>query len=248
MFGSSSVGRGGGAERRLFHLIKAVGAAGFQSRLITPADGIVPARIASEGVPCEVEYWSTMPPQLRTREGALPRRIGSIVANSHRAGLAGLRLGREARRKRVDLIHCNNLMPNMLGAIAGIVGNVPVIWHARDIHTRLPRRFADRLLASVPSVRPIVCVSQATARPDPHPAPPQGKVERWHQTLKNRLLLGNYYLPGDLEAKIENFIANYNHRRYHESLSNLTPADVYFGRGHLRRGNGPPDRFLILLT
>lgn len=164
VFVSSSVGRGGGAERSLFHLIKAVGAAGFQSRLITPADGIVPARLASEGIPCEVEYWSTMPPQLRTREGALPRRIGSIVANSHRAGLAGLRLGREARRKRVDLIHCNNLMPNMLGAIAGIVGNVPVIWHARDIHTRLPRRFADRLLASHPSVRRIVCVSQATAR------------------------------------------------------------------------------------
>ena len=27
----------------------------------------------------------------------------------------------------------------------------------------------------------------------------QGKIERWHQTLKNRILFGNYYLPGDLE-------------------------------------------------
>jgi len=76
----------------------------------------------------------------------------------------------------------------------------------------------------------------------------QGKIERWHQTLKNRILLENYYLPGDLDAQIDAFIAHYNHRRYHESLSNLTPADVYFGRGHLRRGNGPPDRFLTLLT
>lgn len=59
----------------------------------------------------------------------------------------------------------------------------------------------------------------------------QGKIERWHQTLKNRILLENYYLPGDLEAQIENFIGHYNHRRYHESLKNLTPADVYFGRG-----------------
>ena len=59
----------------------------------------------------------------------------------------------------------------------------------------------------------------------------QGKIERWHQTLKNRILLENYYLPGDLEAQIEAFIAHYNHRRYHESLGNLTPADVYFGRG-----------------
>jgi putative transposase len=59
----------------------------------------------------------------------------------------------------------------------------------------------------------------------------QGKIERWHQTLKNRILLENYYLPGALEAQVEAFIAHYNHHRYHESLSNLTPADVYFGRG-----------------
>jgi len=59
----------------------------------------------------------------------------------------------------------------------------------------------------------------------------QGKIERWHQTLKNRILLDNYYLPGALEAGIGSFVADYNHLRYHESLGNLTPADVYFGRG-----------------
>ena len=59
----------------------------------------------------------------------------------------------------------------------------------------------------------------------------QGKIERWHQTLKNRILLENYFLPGDLEAQIAAFVERYNHRRYHESLDNLTPADVYFGRG-----------------
>jgi putative transposase len=58
----------------------------------------------------------------------------------------------------------------------------------------------------------------------------QGKIERWHQTLKNRILLENYYLPGDLEAQIACFVEHYNHRCYHESLQNLTPADVYFGR------------------
>ncbi len=59
----------------------------------------------------------------------------------------------------------------------------------------------------------------------------QGKIERWHQTLKNRILLENYYLPGDLQQQIDAFVDHYNHRRYHESLQNLTPADVYFGRG-----------------
>jgi putative transposase len=58
----------------------------------------------------------------------------------------------------------------------------------------------------------------------------QGKIERWHQTLKNRILLENYFLPGHLEREIEDFVHHYNNCRYHESLGNLTPADVYFGR------------------
>ncbi|MFB0614203.1 IS3 family transposase [Aurantiacibacter poecillastricola] len=58
----------------------------------------------------------------------------------------------------------------------------------------------------------------------------QGKIERWHQTLKNRVLLENYFLPGDLETQIEAFVEHYNHQRYHESLDNVTPADAYFGR------------------
>jgi putative transposase len=58
----------------------------------------------------------------------------------------------------------------------------------------------------------------------------QGKIERWHQTMKNRVLLENYYLPGDLEMQIGAFVDYYNHQRYHESLNNVTPADVYFGR------------------
>jgi transposase InsO family protein len=36
----------------------------------------------------------------------------------------------------------------------------------------------------------------------------QGKIERWHQTLKNRILLENYFLPGDLEAQIAAFVEN----------------------------------------
>ena len=71
----------------------------------------------------------------------------------------------------------------------------------------------------------------AHVRGAPNHPQTQGKIERWHQTLKNRILLENYYLPGDLEAHIGSFVDYYNHRRYHESLKNLTPADVYFGRG-----------------
>lgn len=59
----------------------------------------------------------------------------------------------------------------------------------------------------------------------------QGKIERWHQTLKNRILLENYFMEGELETAIAAFIDHYNNHRYHESIGNLTPADVYFGRG-----------------
>ena len=68
----------------------------------------------------------------------------------------------------------------------------------------------------------------------------QGKIERYHRSLKNQILLENYYLPGQLEARLGEFVDYYNTRRYHESLNNLTPAHVYFGRGQtilMRREN-----------
>ena len=68
-------------------------------------------------------------------------------------------------------------------------------------------------------------------REAPYHPQTQGKIERWHQTLKNRILLENYFFPADLEAQIKAFVDHYNHQRYHESIQNLTPADVYFGRG-----------------
>ena len=43
----------------------------------------------------------------------------------------------------------------------------------------------------------------------------QGKTERWHQMLENRILLGHYYLPGDLKGHINSLVEHYNHRRYH---------------------------------
>jgi transposase InsO family protein len=58
----------------------------------------------------------------------------------------------------------------------------------------------------------------------------QGKIERWHRSMKNQVLLENYYLPGELEARIARFVDHYNTERYHESLDNLTPEAVYFGK------------------
>ena len=60
----------------------------------------------------------------------------------------------------------------------------------------------------------------------------QGKIERYHRTMKNVVKLRNYYLPEQLEREISLFVDYYNNKRVHESLGNVTPADVYFGRHH----------------
>jgi transposase InsO family protein len=72
-------------------------------------------------------------------------------------------------------------------------------------------------------------MEQVHGRPN-HPQT-QGKIERYHRTMKNVVKLDNYYTPEELENALEKFVHTYNNERYHESLQNLTPADVYYGRG-----------------
>jgi transposase InsO family protein len=91
-----------------------------------------------------------------------------------------------------------------------LISNRIVTFHGDYIYSRLPRKLHVRGALLHPQT--------------------QGKIERWHQTLKNRILLENHFLPGDLEARIEAFVEHYSHRRYHESLNNVTPADAYFGK------------------
>ena len=70
----------------------------------------------------------------------------------------------------------------------------------------------------------------AHTRGAPYHPQTQGKIERYHRTMKNVVKLQHYYFPWELEAALRDFVAYYNNERYHESLDNVTPADVYFGR------------------
>ena len=58
----------------------------------------------------------------------------------------------------------------------------------------------------------------------------QGKIERWHRSMKNVIKLQNYYAPSELEKAIAEWVEYYNNQRYHEALQNVTPADVYLGK------------------
>ena len=57
-----------------------------------------------------------------------------------------------------------------------------------------------------------------------------GKLERFHETLKARLNLLVFRSPAALRAAMGEFIEFYNHRRYHEGIGNVTPVDVYSRR------------------
>jgi putative transposase len=57
-----------------------------------------------------------------------------------------------------------------------------------------------------------------------------GKLERFHETLKARLNLLVFTSPEALGAAMAEFIDFYKYQRYHQGIGNVTPADVYFGR------------------
>ena len=43
--------------------------------------------------------------------------------------------------------------------------------------------------------------------------------------------LAYYFCPSELEKAVVQWVKYYNERRFHESLDNLTPRDVYLGQG-----------------
>ena len=70
----------------------------------------------------------------------------------------------------------------------------------------------------------------AHTRGAPYHPMTQGKIERYHRSMKNVVKLEKYYSPWELERAIARFVDDYNHRRLHEALDNVTPADAYEGR------------------
>lgn len=70
----------------------------------------------------------------------------------------------------------------------------------------------------------------AHVRGRPYHPQTQGKIERYHRTMKNVVTLETHFFPWEMELKIGTFVDYYCNERVHESLDNLTPADVYHGR------------------
>jgi len=101
------------------------------------------------------------------------------------------------------------------------------------IDSTLPKLLSDNgscyISSELSEYLAYVGIKHVRGRPG-HPQT-QGKIERYHRSMKNVVKLENYYYPEDLKLKLKQFVDYYNNNRYHESLENLTPADVYYNRG-----------------
>jgi transposase InsO family protein len=84
----------------------------------------------------------------------------------------------------------------------------------------LSRQFNDYL--RVIGIRHIVA--------SPYHPQTNGKIERYHRTIKGELSLVPHEMPSALKEAIRAFVEYYNYQRYHEGLGNVTPYDVYTGK------------------
>ena len=104
-----------------------------------------------------------------------------------------------------------------------------------DLSVRQPRRNRSTFYAGPCYVSAELATSLEThqlthTRGAPYHPMTQGKIERYHRSIKNIVKLEQYYSPWELERAVARFVEYYNHRRLHEALENVTPADVYEGR------------------
>ena len=104
------------------------------------------------------------------------------------------------------------------------IKRVPVKLRARKVTDNGPSYIAGAFeeYLRMHKMRHICCSPQ-------HPQT-NGKLERFHETLKGRMNLLVWASPEELRAAIAEFIEFYNQRRYHEGIGNVAPADVYYGR------------------
>jgi len=122
-------------------------------------------------------------------------------------------------------MHATDVMETLdLARAAAGVDRVPVVHRPRLLSDNGPCYISGELATYLETN------GFAHTRGTPYHPMTQGKIERYHRSLKNVIKLDHYYSPWELERALARFVEDYNHRRYHESLQNVTPADMYFGR------------------
>ena len=162
----SSCIRGGGAGWSLYYLLKHLDRDRVDPLAVLPAFGIYEDRLAELGV--EAVFPPRFPERIVSQRYESNTSITGALSTARNV-LDAARLvpwlSRLARRRGIDLIYCNNLLVEPIGALAAQAARVPCVLHARTIQKQLIRSLASAQLARLPAVRRVIANSGPTAVP-----------------------------------------------------------------------------------
>ncbi len=163
LFLTSCTGRGGSGNS-LFYFLKHIDRSRIDPVVVMPKQGVIGKRLAAEGIRCLVY------PRLRERlyemrygRAGWITKLVSLIRNSIDCCFFVLQLTALISREKADLVHCNQMMVKLMGAAAGILSGIPVVWHCRTIYNTRPQRVGFKLAAKLRVVRRVIAVSNAAA-------------------------------------------------------------------------------------
>ncbi|MBC8073913.1 MAG: glycosyltransferase family 4 protein [Deltaproteobacteria bacterium] len=168
----SSCVRGGGAGWSLYYLLKHLDRRAIEPLVVVPDRGIFDARFTALGVRVVVD--PMLPHRVleqRFETHNVATHWASATLNATRMARFVRRLARRVVDERIELVHCNNMMVESLGAATAQLSRRPCVLHARNIHERtIPMHFYGGV-ARMPAVRRVIANSLATALPYRRAAP-----------------------------------------------------------------------------
>jgi glycosyltransferase involved in cell wall biosynthesis len=168
----SSCVRGGGAGWSLFYLLKHLDRRRVEPLLVVPSRGCFADRFSALGVEVvELPRITERTGQQRFAADNAATKAASYLLNALSTLGAVGPLRRLIRERRVDLVHCNNMLVKTPGALVAQSAGVPCVLHVRNLHESLPGRLYYGSLARLPAVRRVIANSEASAVPFRRVAP-----------------------------------------------------------------------------
>jgi glycosyltransferase involved in cell wall biosynthesis len=175
--------RDGGPGRSLFYILKHLDRTKLDPYVLVPKEGVFTELINNEGLADRIIVERRFPENLQTprlswanrHDGAKTSpgimsklfKFASVILNVMDLFSLILTSPFLMRRKRIDIIYCNGTQAKIAGALIGVLNRCPVIWHVRNIQQTKPLGITINLLASLPVVKKIICVSGPTAEQFP---------------------------------------------------------------------------------